>query len=271
MTVAGFRSTGAGAERAGAEGARWPRVTASRARPREQRDLTVPEGTPRTAAAWSTDIPSRSTRTIAVRCSTGSRASARPTSRTVSRSASRSRGSAGSCSGSGTVGRAARRRTRSRQALTTMRCSQVVTRASPRKDPAARYADRHASWTASAASSGSPRVRSATAHSRWRCCRTSASKASGSPATWAASRARSRSSLASPSSTAAGYRARAGWEGVSGPGRRAGRLSRRCWRRCWRRRRVGSASGRFGVVSGSGSGRRARQDRTNRSSDTPTW
>ena len=31
------------------------------------------------------------------------------------------------CSGSGTVGRACRRRTRSRQALTTMRCSQVVT------------------------------------------------------------------------------------------------------------------------------------------------
>ena len=68
------------------------------------------------------------------------------------------------------AGRAARRRIRSRQALTTIRCSQVVTAESPRKSPARRNAEIIASCSASAASSGSPSVRSATAHSRsrWR-------------------------------------------------------------------------------------------------------
>ena len=60
---------------------------------------------------------------------------------------------------------------RSRQALTTIRCSQVVTAASPRKDPARRNAAIMPSWRPSAASSGLPMVRSATAHSRSRCRR----------------------------------------------------------------------------------------------------
>ena len=81
------------------------------------------------------------------------------------------------------VGRAARRRIRSRQALTTIRCSQVVTAESPRKLPARRKAEIIASCSASAASSGSDRVRTATAHSRSRCRRKSVPKASESPAT----------------------------------------------------------------------------------------
>ena len=79
--------------------------------------------------------------------------------------------------------RAARRRSWSRQALTTMRCSQVVTAESPRKSPARRKAEIIASCRASAASSGSQTVRSATAHSRSRCLRNSSPKASLSPAT----------------------------------------------------------------------------------------
>ena len=80
-----------------------------------------------------------------------------------------------------------RRRSWSRQALTTMRCSQVDTAESPRNEPARRKAEMKASWTQSAASSRSPVVRSATAHirSRWR--RKISSKAAGSPATWSAS------------------------------------------------------------------------------------
>ena len=85
------------------------------------------------------------------------------------------------------------RRSRSRQALTTMRCSQVVTAASPRKDPARRKAVMKPSWTQSAASSRSPVVRTATAHIRSRCRRNSSPKASVSPATWRAMRARSES------------------------------------------------------------------------------
>ena len=92
----------------------------------------------------------------------------------------------GGCSGGGgLVGRV--RRSRSRQALTTIRCSHVVTADSPRKDPALRYAAMKASWTQSEASSGSPQVRTATAHIRslWR-LKISA-KASRSPAQCAAS------------------------------------------------------------------------------------
>ena len=96
-------------------------------------------------------------------------------------------------SGSGSAARTRRRRSRSRQALTTIRCSQVVTAASPRKESARRNAEISASWRASAASSGSPVVRRATAHSRSRCRANRSPKASGSPATWASSSARSSS------------------------------------------------------------------------------
>ncbi len=65
-----------------------------------------------------------------------------------------------------TAGLAARRRSRSRHALTTMRCSQVVTAESPRKPLAWRKAEIIASCKASAASSASPSVRTATAHNR---------------------------------------------------------------------------------------------------------
>ena len=71
------------------------------------------------------------------------------------------------------------RRSRSRQALTTIRCSQVVTAASPRKESARRNAEIIASWSASAASSGWPVVRRATAHSRSRCRAKSSPKAVG--------------------------------------------------------------------------------------------
>ncbi|CAM5705817.1 hypothetical protein SCALM49S_01310 [Streptomyces californicus] len=68
----------------------------------------------------------------------------------------------------GDVLREAALRTRSRQALTVIRWSQVVTADWPRKVWAARKALTRASWTASAASSLSPRVRNATAQSRSR-------------------------------------------------------------------------------------------------------
>ncbi len=138
-----------------------------------------------------------STNTSAIRWSAGSWPSAAVTSRAVSVSIS---GAAMSTSGSSVVGRAWARRTRSRHALTTIRCSQVVTAESPRNRSAARNAEISASCTASAASSRSPNVRSATAHSRSRCRRTSAAKASGSPATWARS---SSTSLFDPSSATA--------------------------------------------------------------------
>src|SRR5665648_441651 len=75
-----------------------------------------------------------------------------------------------------------------------MRCSQVVTAESPRKESARRKAAMNASCTASAAISGSRVVRKATAHirSRWR--RKSSPKASGSPAQCAESSSRSGSS-----------------------------------------------------------------------------
>ncbi len=142
----------------------------------------MPSGTPSIAAVSATDQPSTSTSTIAARCSTGSWPSASSTTIAVSRSATRSRlsaGSSGPSSGSGTVARVCRRRIRSRQALTTIRCSQVVTAESPRNDPAALYAEISASCSASAASSRSRVVRSATAHNRSRCRRTSSSKAGG--------------------------------------------------------------------------------------------
>ncbi len=85
-------------------------------------------------------------------------------------------------SGSGSAARTLRRRSRSRQALTTIRCSQVVTAASPRNDSARRNAEISASWRASAASSGLPVVRRATAQSRSRWRRNSSPNASGSPA-----------------------------------------------------------------------------------------
>src|SRR6202044_74356 len=56
----------------------------------------------------------------------------------------------------GVVGRAARRRMRSRAALTTILCNQVVTAESPRKPSAFWNAAIIASCRASAASSGSP-------------------------------------------------------------------------------------------------------------------
>ena len=93
------------------------------------------------------------------------------------------------------------RRSRSRHALTTIRCSHVVTAASPRNASARRKAAMNASCTASAASSGSTAVRSATAYirSRWR--RNSSPNASPpSPSTWRASSSRSGSSLRSSAS-----------------------------------------------------------------------
>ena len=86
-------------------------------------------------------------------------------------------------SGSGSARRTFIARSRSRQALTTTRCSQVVTAASPRKDPARRNAAIIPSWRPSAASSGLPIVRRATAHSRSRCRAKSSPKASASPST----------------------------------------------------------------------------------------
>ena len=82
------------------------------------------------------------------------------------------------------TGRAARRRIRSRQAFTTIRCSQVVTAESPRKSAARRNAEIIASCRASAASSASPIVRSATAHKRSRWRRNNWPNASASPVTW---------------------------------------------------------------------------------------
>ena len=185
---------------------------ASAARPRAQRDLTVPSGTPVIWAASATDRPCMSTRTRATRCASGSSARAWATSSRCSVAPTSSPGWGGSSSPRGVVGRAARRRTRSRQALTTIRCSHVVTAASPRKVSARRKADSSASWTASAASSRSPSVRSATDQSRSRWRRTSSPNAFGSPATWAAS---SSASLAAPEAGAA-HRLR----GVIGAGRR---------------------------------------------------
>jgi hypothetical protein len=81
------------------------------------------------------------------------------------------------------AGRAVRRRVRSRAELTTILCNQVVTAESPRKLSARRSAAIIASCTASAASSGSPTVRTATAQSRSRCRLNSSPNASGSPDT----------------------------------------------------------------------------------------
>ena len=67
--------------------------------------------------------------------------------------------------------------------MTTTRCSQVVTAASPRNEPARRNAAIIPSCRPSAASSGLPMVRSATAHSRSRCRPNSSPNASGSPST----------------------------------------------------------------------------------------
>ena len=89
-------------------------------------------------------------------------------------------------SGSGSARRTFAARIRSRQALTTTRCSQVVTAASPRNDPARRYAATMPSCRPSAASSGLPMVRSATAQSRSRCRPKRTPNASRSPATCAA-------------------------------------------------------------------------------------
>jgi hypothetical protein len=117
---------------------------------------------------------------MGARWSSGNCSSAAVMTSLVSRSDIESRGEAGSfspVSGSGTVGRDWRRRILSRQAFTTIRCSQVVTWDSARKLPAARNAEMNASWRASAASSGSRSVRSATAHIRSRCRRTSSLKA----------------------------------------------------------------------------------------------
>src|SRR5580698_1009389 len=129
-----------------------------------------------------------STRTSAARCGGGRVRIAASTSSLESVLAELST----PCRGSGTgrssgspdqeTDRADRRRSRSSEALTTIRCSQVVTADSPRKSPARRKAEIIASWRASAASSGSQTMRRATAHSRslWR--RNSAPKASWSPA-----------------------------------------------------------------------------------------
>ena len=126
----------------------------------------------------------------AARWSSGRVRSALSISHASSRRPNGSLGSIGwalSCSGRGTVGRALARRRRSRHALTTIRCNQVVTWASPRKVAAERCALSSASWRASAASSGSPVVRRATAQSRSRCRPTSVVNAVGSPAACAAS------------------------------------------------------------------------------------
>jgi hypothetical protein len=132
-----------------------------------------------------------STRTSAACCSGTSCRSAARTSIAVSL---HSDGSAGGCwpvasassvssSWQPVAGRAARRRIRSRAAFTTILCSQVVTAESPRKWSARRNAAIIASCRASAASSGSPSVRTATAQSRSRCRPNSSPNASLSPAT----------------------------------------------------------------------------------------
>ena len=94
-------------------------------------------------------------------------------------------------SGSGWALRRFILRSRSRQALTTTRCSQVVTCASPRKLPARRNAAMYASCRASAASSGLRITRSAMAQRRswWR--PTSTANAAGSPPRCASSSSRS--------------------------------------------------------------------------------
>ncbi len=180
-------------------GLRFPRLQdlGSASRPREQRDFTVPTATPST---WAASATGRRT----CRRGRGPRAAPRAgargprdvelgldVGRGVLDDGERRAGAdtvlpGPTSSSSGRVGRTARRGARSRQALTTMRCSQVVTAESPRKRSAARRADTRASWTASAASSRSPVVRRATAHSRSRWRRTTSPKASGSPATCAA-------------------------------------------------------------------------------------
>ena len=101
-------------------------------------------------------------------------------------------------SGSASVRRTFAARRRSRQALTTTRCSQVVTAASPRKVSARRYAATRPSCRPSAASCGLPIVRRATAQSRSRWRVNSRPNASGSPATWAASSSASVVGCVSP-------------------------------------------------------------------------
>ncbi len=118
----------------------------SRARPRAQRLLTVPTATSSTSAASATGYPCMSTSTSAARWSTGSSESAETSWRCVSwRSTGAAADSWGSRSCSirsvssvSVARREAAFRTRSRQAFTVMRCSQVVTADCPRKLCAAR-------------------------------------------------------------------------------------------------------------------------------------
>src|SRR5699024_5782258 len=123
---------------------RWPRTFASFVRPRAHRLFTVPAATPSISATSLTEYLSTSTSMIGIRWSSGSWSSARYTTRLVSRSSISSRATAGSpgpSSASGTVGLACLRRIRSRHALTTIRCSQVLTADSARNFEAARKAD----------------------------------------------------------------------------------------------------------------------------------
>ena len=130
----------------GAEPPGFRRPAGARARPRAGpgRGRSGSSPCPRRPRARgrppATDSPVRSTSTRAARCSSGSRARAAWTvdgGVALGEGVARAR-PARPPRAAGTVGRAARRRARSRQALTTTRCSQVVTRASPRKPPAAR-------------------------------------------------------------------------------------------------------------------------------------
>ena len=99
--------------------------------PRLHRDFTVPSATSSTARRPRPPTARACRRARGPAAGPpGSRSSASRTSRRVSTEAWSSRRSARPSSGSSLVGRSRRRR--SRQALTTMRCSQVVTAASPR-------------------------------------------------------------------------------------------------------------------------------------------
>ena len=163
----GVRRAGPGRGRSGSSPCRWAprgsRPPRRRGSPPCRPAPAPPSGRAGSSSSAASTRPRRSPATD-VRLGPGPAAGRGPAS-TAPRAAGSSRSS-----GSGSAARTLRRRNRSRQALTTIRCSQVVTAASPRKDSARRNAEISASWRASAASSGLPVVRRATAQSRsrWR-------------------------------------------------------------------------------------------------------
>src|SRR6476469_9547668 len=152
------------------------------------------------AARWSAGRVARAASTARRRSSATAACSGSSTGLVKVNDDPRSRWSSRS-SGNELARRTLAARRQSRKALTTTRCSQVVTAASPRKLSARRYAATSPSWSPSAASWGLPMVRSATAQRRSRCRVNSVAKASGSPATWAARRSTSERSSAGASVT----------------------------------------------------------------------